>query len=88
MPKDSLTGENYEFPRGVTLVKNDGVVLHFASSKNRKNYEMKRRNLRWVSSMKKSKKELAQEIMAEAAEEAKHTEEVKEAESASAVKKK
>ncbi len=66
MPKDSLTGENYEFPRGVTFVKTDGTVLHFASSKNRKNYFMKRRKLRWVHS-KKSKKDVAQELKAEAA---------------------
>ncbi len=49
MPKDSLTGENYEFPRGVTVVQTDGTILHFASSKNRKNYFMKRRKLHWVN---------------------------------------
>ncbi|MEK6895511.1 MAG: hypothetical protein AABX48_03240 [Nanoarchaeota archaeon] len=82
MPKDSLTGENYEFPRGITLVKTDGTILHFASSKNRKNYQMKRRKLRWVDSMKKSQKNVAESIKVEAAEAAKQAAEAKEAEAA------
>lgn len=49
MPIDSLTGEEYPIHKGVTFVKTDGTVLHFASAKNRKNYFMKRRKLRWVN---------------------------------------
>jgi ribosomal protein L24E len=87
MPKDSLTGENYEFPRGVTVVKVDGTILHFASSKNRKNHEMKRRKLKWVLKMKKSKKDVAGDIMAESVSEAEHAKEMKEAEKSAGKKK-
>jgi ribosomal protein L24E len=39
----------YEFPRGLTFVKTDGNVLYLCSSKCRKNMEMKKRKVRWIS---------------------------------------
>ena len=49
MPKCSYCGNQYEFPRGVTLVKIDGNVLHLCSAKCRKNMEMRKRKVRWIS---------------------------------------
>jgi ribosomal protein L24E len=54
MPKCSFCKQNYEIPRGLTLVLNDGTVKHLCSSKCRKNMQMKRRKIRWVT--KKVKK--------------------------------
>ena len=49
MPKCTVCKKNYEFPDGLTFVHVDGRVLHFCSSKCRKNYEMGRKKLKWVS---------------------------------------
>jgi large subunit ribosomal protein L24e len=49
MPKCIYCKQNYEFPRGVTLVKTDGSINYLCSSKCRKNMLMKRRKVRWVS---------------------------------------
>ena len=49
MPKCSYCGKDYEFPRGTTLVKTDGTVLYLCSGKCRKNMEMKKRKVRWIS---------------------------------------
>jgi ribosomal protein L24E len=62
MPKCSYCGQQYEFPRGLTLVKVDGTVNHLCSSKCRKNMKMKRRKVRWIN---KKAAELAQEETAE-----------------------
>ncbi len=55
MPKCSYCGKMYDIHRGVTLVKNDGTILHLCSSKCRKNMAMKRRKVRWISKSKKTK---------------------------------
>lgn len=49
MAKCSYCGKEYEPPRGLTLVMNDGSLRHFCSSKCRKNMAMKRRKARWIS---------------------------------------
>lgn len=48
MPKCSYCQENYEFPRGLTLVMTNGDVNHLCSSKCRKNMLMGRRKVRWL----------------------------------------
>ena len=53
MPKCVYCGENYPFHKGVTLVKNDGTIQYLCSAKCRKNMEMKRRKVRWISKKKK-----------------------------------
>lgn len=55
MPKCVYCKKAYEIHKGVTLVKLDGSINHFCSSKCRKNAAMKRRKVRWVSKEKKSK---------------------------------
>ncbi|MBU2615937.1 MAG: 50S ribosomal protein L24 [Nanoarchaeota archaeon] len=55
MPKCVFCGEQYESPRGTTVVTNDGTPNYFCSSKCRKNKSMKRRKVRWVS--KKNKRQ-------------------------------
>ncbi len=55
MPKCSYCKRDYEFPKGVTLVGNDGSVNYFCSSKCRKNMAMKRRKVRWISKKRKEK---------------------------------
>ncbi len=54
MPKCSYCGKTYENPKGLTLVKTDGTIKYFCSSKCRKNMAMKRRKVNWI---RKSKKE-------------------------------
>ena len=53
MPKCSYCGKEYEPPKGLTLVMNDGGVKHICSSKCRKNMKMKRRKVRWISKKRK-----------------------------------
>lgn len=48
MPKCSYCGKTYEFPRGLSFVKNDGTVKYLCSSKCRKNMAMKRRKVNWI----------------------------------------
>ena len=50
MPRCSFCKNNYEFPRGLTLVLNDGNILYFCSSKCRKNHNLRRDNkkVNWV----------------------------------------
>jgi len=51
MPRCSFCKKNYEFPKGLTLILNNGDVLHFCSSKCRKNYLMLKRDprkLKWT----------------------------------------
>ena len=64
MPRCSFCKEVYEWPRGMTLVLNDGKVLSFCSSKCQKNAALKRdpKKVNWVKREKKgrvSKKEEA-----------------------------
>ena len=56
MPKCVYCKEDYEFPRGLTLVMKDGSINYLCSSKCRKNMAMKRRKVRWISKKKKEKK--------------------------------
>jgi ribosomal protein L24E len=53
MPKCAYCGKTYEPPRGLTLVLRDGTVKYLCSSKCRKNRNMNRRKVRWVSKKKK-----------------------------------
>lgn len=66
MPKCVYCGKMYEFPKGLSIVKNSGSVNYFCSSKCRKNSGMKRRKARWISKQKKSKKEIQQAVKAQA----------------------
>jgi len=52
MPKCSVCKTNYELPDGLTFVHVDGRILHFCSSKCRKNYKMGRKKLKWVTKQK------------------------------------
>ncbi len=55
MPKCVYCGKDYEFPKGITLVGKDGGINYLCSSKCRKNMQMKRRKVRWISKAKKEK---------------------------------
>ena len=57
MPKCVYCSKEYDIPKGLTLVKNDGSINHLCSSKCRKNMKMKRRKVRWISKKKKVKEE-------------------------------
>jgi len=53
MPKCVYCGKMYDIHKGLTLVKTDGKIQHLCSSKCRKNMQMKRRKVRWISKKKK-----------------------------------
>ncbi|MEK6881622.1 MAG: 50S ribosomal protein L24e [Nanoarchaeota archaeon] len=53
MPKCSFCGKMYEIPRGLTLVKNDGTIKYFCSSKCQKNFQLGRRDVNWIRKKKK-----------------------------------
>jgi len=53
MPKCSYCGKEYDFPKGLTFVLNDGSVKYLCSPKCRKNMFMKRRKVRWIRKKKK-----------------------------------
>lgn len=57
MPKCSFCQKNYEFPRGLTLVLNDGTILQFCSGKCRKNWQMgrKAKKMKWIKKIKKTR---------------------------------
>jgi ribosomal protein L24E len=65
MPKCVYCKKNYENPRGLTLVMNNGTINYLCSSKCRKNMQMKRRKVRWISKTKKEKteKEVKKEVV-------------------------
>ena len=50
MPVCSFCKNNYEFPRGTTVVQSDSSVRHYCCSKCRKNMEMGRLNkkVKWI----------------------------------------
>jgi large subunit ribosomal protein L24e len=54
MPKCSFCKANYNLPYGLTYVLIDGTVMHFCSSKCRKNFDLGRKNkkVKWVTKMK------------------------------------
>ncbi len=53
MVKCSYCENEYELPRGMTLVMKDGTVKHFCSSKCRKNFKLGKRKVRWILKKKK-----------------------------------
>ncbi|MEK6875107.1 MAG: 50S ribosomal protein L24e [Nanoarchaeota archaeon] len=55
MPKCSFCKKQYEFPRGTTIVMNDGVPRYYCSSKCRKNAKLGRdsRKVNWVRKKRK-----------------------------------
>ena len=60
MPKCVYCGNDYEFPKGLTLVMKDGTINYLCSSKCRKNMGMKRRKVRWISKKKKEGKPVSE----------------------------
>ena len=52
MPKCVYCGKEYSLHRGLTLVMNDGRARYLCSSKCRKNMQMKKRKIRWISKTK------------------------------------
>ena len=50
MPVCTFCKNNYEFPKGTTVVQKDGSVRHYCSSKCRKNMEMGRltKKVKWI----------------------------------------
>lgn len=57
MPKCVYCGENYDIPKGLTLIMKDGTINYLCSSKCRKNMLMNRRKVRWIIKKKKLKEE-------------------------------
>ena len=54
MPRCSFCKKNYEFPRGLTLILNDGNIVYFCSSKCRKNMLHLRRDNKKVNWIRKT----------------------------------
>jgi large subunit ribosomal protein L24e len=50
MPTCSFCKNNYEFPKGTTVVQKDGSVKYYCSSKCKKNLEMGRlsKKVKWI----------------------------------------
>ena len=59
MPKCTYCGQNYEFPRGITLVDSIGKVKHYCSSKCRKYALMNRKKGKWA--IQKGRQEIIEE---------------------------
>lgn len=59
MPRCSFCKEDYEFPKGITVVQKDGNPRYYCCSKCRKNSEMGRdpKKVNWVRKKKKADKE-------------------------------
>ncbi len=57
MAKCSFCGENIPEGRGKMLVKNDGRIFHFCSSKCEKNWELGRegKRVKWTQTSRKEK---------------------------------
>lgn len=57
----SFCRNNYEYPRGTTVVQKDGTARYYCSSKCRKNLEMGRLNkkVKWVRKSRVVKEERA-----------------------------
>jgi large subunit ribosomal protein L24e len=55
MPRCSFCKKNYEFPRGLTLVLNDGNLMYFCSSKCKKNQLKLKRDNKKVNWIRKDK---------------------------------
>jgi len=55
MPRCSFCKKNYEFPRGLSLILNDGNILYFCSSKCKKNQLKLKRDNKKVNWIRKDK---------------------------------
>jgi large subunit ribosomal protein L24e len=73
MPTCSFCKNNYEFPKGTTVVQKDGSVKYYCSSKCRKNLEMGRlsKKVKWIRKSdviktEKEKKDIAYKARQEA----------------------
>jgi large subunit ribosomal protein L24e len=78
MPVCTFCKNNYEFPKGTTVVQKDSSVRYFCSSKCRKNMEMGRLNkkVKWIRKSdvvkdEKAKKDAAYKLRMEAAKDSK-----------------
>jgi len=80
MPKCSFCGKMYDIHRGLTFVLKSGKILHFCSSKCRKNYRLGRKSeeVNWIRREKKTKKEEKEELLKEAEEQEEERRQVKE----------
>lgn len=58
MPRCSFCKTVYEFPRGLTMVLNDGNLLYFCSGKCRKNHMFLKRDNKKVNWIRKADKTL------------------------------
>lgn len=58
MPRCSFCKSMYEFPRGLTLVLNDGNLLYFCSGKCRKNQIFLKRDNKRVNWIRKADESL------------------------------
>jgi len=58
MPRCNFCGKMYDLPRGITVVTKKGELLHFCSSKCRKNHKLGRipRKVKWIKKKKKARK--------------------------------
>ncbi|MBM3247249.1 50S ribosomal protein L24e [Candidatus Pacearchaeota archaeon] len=65
MPRCSFCKKNYEFPRGLTLVLNDGNIMYFCSSKCRKNQLKMRRDNKKVNWIRKADTQVSEEVKEE-----------------------
>jgi ribosomal protein L24E len=56
MPRCTFCKQQYEFPKGITVVQKSGVAKFFCSNKCRKSSEMGRdnRKVKWVRKNKKT----------------------------------
>jgi large subunit ribosomal protein L24e len=78
MPVCTFCKNNYEFPKGTTVVQKDSSVRYFCGSKCRKNMEMGRLNkkVKWIRKSdvvkdEKAKKDAAYKLRMEAAKDSK-----------------
>jgi len=64
MPVCTFCKQNYNFPRGTTVVQKDGNIKHYCTSKCRKNSEMGRDNkkVKWIRKSKIVKEDKAKKI--------------------------
>ena len=64
MPRCSFCKDNYEFPRGTTVIQRDGTPKFYCSSKCKKNAEMGRdnRKVKWVKKSPENKLEATNKL--------------------------
>jgi len=61
MPTCSFCKKVYEFPRGLTLILNDGRLMHFCTSKCQRNFKLKRdpKKVKWIKKRKEEDNNLS-----------------------------